>query len=350
MKPGSIESFGVTPDGRAVAAIEIAAGDLSARVITLGASVQSLLAPDARGAVDDVVLGHDDVAPYVEAPLYLGATIGRFANRIANGRFALDGCTYELVKSDGPNTLHGGAVGFDKVVWRIESVEPDRVTLSYASPDGDQGFPGALDARATYALDGQNQLVATFEARTDRPTVVSMTNHCYFNLEGAQCGKDILTHRLMIDADAYTPVDGALVPTGELRPVAGTPFDFREARAIGEEIEARDAQLRIARGYDHNFVLRGGGATAPKFAARLEAPKSGRVLDLLTTAPGLQLYSGNFLDRLIGKGRVAYPFRGGLCLEPQAFPDAPNRANFPSARLDPGQTYRHVSIYRFWVR
>ncbi|HVZ99171.1 MAG TPA: aldose epimerase family protein [Caulobacterales bacterium] len=351
MSAGVVTVFGETPDGAPVEAVEVAAGALRVRVLALGACVQSLSAPDRTGAVDDIVFGHDDVRPYVETPLYVGATMGRFANRIADGRFTLDGRAYELVKSDGANTLHGGMRGFDKVMWRIESAAADRVTLLYLSPDGDQGFPGAVEARVTYALDAENRMVTTFDARTDAPTVVSMTNHCYFNLDGVQSGETMLRHRLTIDAEAYTPVNDAIIPTGEIRAVAGTPFDFRAPREIGERIEADDPQLKLGHGYDHNFVLRGGASIAPKFAARVEAPRSGRVLELFTTEPGLQLYSGNFLDgSLVGKGGARYVRRGAFCLEPQEFPDAPNQPAFPSARLDPGELYRHVSVYKFSVR
>ncbi|MES1156761.1 MAG: aldose epimerase family protein [Alphaproteobacteria bacterium] len=338
-------------DGASVEAVDIVAGALTARVITLGACVQSLTAPDREGRPADIVLGHENIAPYVEIPLYLGCTVGRYANRIAGGRFVLDGKTYELVKSDGPNTLHGGMKGFDKVLWRIESAAPDRVTLVYASPDGDQGFPGACEARVTYTLTSQNEMIVTCEATTDKPTIVNMTHHGYFNLAGATSGECILDHDLTIAADAFTPCNDVAIPTGELRAVAGTPFDFREPRRIGAHIDDADEQIEKGRGYDHNFVLCKGRTPQPEFAARLSEPRSGRVMDILTTEPGLQFYSGNFLDgRLIGKGGVRYPHRAALCLEPQLFPDTPNQPAFGSARLAPGETYRHVSIFKFSSR
>jgi aldose 1-epimerase len=338
------------PDGGPVEIVEIANGrGMRASAITLGGGLQALTAPDRAGRFADVILGHDSVAPYVETPFYLGASIGRFANRIANAAFALDGRRHELVRSDGAHTLHGGAMGYDKVLWRIEQIEGASVTFAHSSPDGEQGFPGALEARVTYRLTEENELAVLYEASTDAPTVVGLTQHAYFNLSGADSGRTILAHRLTIAADAFTPVDPGMIPTGEIRAVAGTPFDFRQAKQVGAHLrDGRDEQLRRGRGYDHNFVLRGGPARDPKFAARLEDPVSGRVLEILTTEPGLQFYTGNFLDgRLIGKGGVTYRQSDGLCLEPQQFPDAPNQPSFPSARLNPGETYRHVSLYRF---
>jgi aldose 1-epimerase len=342
--------FGAMPDGAPVELVEIANGrGMRASVITLGAGLQALTAPDRAGRFADIILGHDSVAPYVETPFYLGASIGRFSNRIAGGVFMLDGKRYDLVKSDGAHTLHGGAVGYDKVLWRIEQAGPSSVTLAYSSPDGEQGFPGALEARVTYRLTEENELAVMYEARTDALTVVGLTQHAYFNLGGADSGRTILAHRLTVDADAFTPVDAGLIPTGEIRAVAGTAFDFRQPKEVGAHLsDGDDEQLRRGRGYDHNFVLRGGRARDPKFAARLEEPVSGRVLEIFTTEPGLQFYSGNFLDgRLIGKGGAPYQRNDGLCLEPQQFPDAPNQPGFPSARLNPGETYRHLSLYRF---
>ena len=345
---GTPHLFDRLADGTPVEAVEIAAGALKARLITLGGCVQSLSAPDREGQSADIVLGHDAIAPYVDIPLYLGCSIGRYANRIAQGRFALDGKTYELVKSDGPNTLHGGMKGFDKVLWRIDRAAPDSVSLVYSSADGEEGFPGACEARATYALTAANEMIATFEATTTKPTIVSMTHHGYFNLAGADTGADILSHDLSIAADRFTPCNEVAIPTGELRAVAGTPFDFRAPRRIGAEIDAADQQIAQGHGYDHNFVLRKGHTAKPEFAARLSEPTSGRVMELFTTESGLQFYSGNFLDgRLIGKGGARYQRRSGLCLEPQAFPDTPNQPAFGSARLDPGESYRHVSVYRF---
>ena len=317
--------------------------------MTLGASIQALSVPDRLGRQDDVVLGHDTLGPYVEQPHYMGASVGRFANRIAGGAFEMDGRRFELDRNDGANTLHGGAGGFDRKTWRIEVADALSVTLALTSPDGDQGFPGQVEATATYRmLDDADELRLTFEARTSAPTVVSLAPHAYFNLAGSLSDEDIVEHELAIAADAFTPVDATLIPTGELRPVADGPFDFRTLRRIGGRIDDADDQLRLGQGYDHNFALRAGRGAEPALAARLHHPGSGRTLELLTTEPGLQFYSGNFLTgALIGKRGSAYQRCRGLCLEPQTFPDAPNRADFPSARLDPGQVYCHNIVWRF---
>jgi aldose 1-epimerase len=298
------------------------------------------------------VLGYDELEPYLEVPVYIGAAIGRYANRIDGGAFELNGSRYTLEKSDGDNTLHGGAQGFDKRVWRIEPGRSrNAVTLTHQSPDGEQGFPGALAARVTYALNDANELNITFTAKTDKPTIVCLTHHGYFNLAGEGSGHDIRDQVLTIAADAFTPVDETLIPTGELKQVTRGAFDFREPHAIGARIDANDEQLSLAGGYDHNFVLNKGRTTTPEFAARLEDPASGRALDILTTEPGLQFYSGNFLTGATkGKGAKPYVKYAGLCLEPQVFPDAPNQPSFPSARLDPGKSYRHVSVYRFTAK
>lgn len=340
--------FGKTPDGVPVEAVEIAGGRLSARILTYGGALQSLIAPDRGGRGGDVVLGHDTVEPYVQTPMFLGGLMGRYANRIARGAFTIDGKTYQAPLNDGPNTLHGGR-GFDKRHWRIEEAQASRVVLSYLSADGEEGFPGALKVTASYTLTEADELIIAFEAETDAPTIVSLTSHAYFNLGGVASGRSVLGHRLTMAADYFTPVNSSSIPTGDLRAVAGTPFDFREATSIGARVrEAGDEQIRIGRGYDHNFVLRGGASAAPKFAARLEDPVSGRVMELLTTEPGLQFYSGNFLDgTLLGKDGVLYRQSDALCLEPQHFPDSPNKPAFPSPRLDPGQIYRQTSIYRF---
>jgi aldose 1-epimerase len=345
------ETFGTLPDGRAVEAVVLRnANGVSARVIALGATLQSLSAPDRSGRVDDIVLGYDDAARYLEEPQYFGVTVGRYANRIANGRFDLDGEPYQLEINDGANHLHGGLNGFDKQLWEIaavESGEQARVVLTYVSPDGEGGYPGTLTAQVTYALNDDNELTIDHRARTDAPTIVNLTNHSYFNLGGHAALRSVMDHRLTIHASAYTPVDAGLIPTGEIRTVAETAFDFTTPTPIGARIrDAEDEQLRLGRGYDHNFVLDGEpGALRP--AARLEDPDSGRVLELLATAPGVQFYSGNFLDgRVVGKGGVAYRQGDGLCLEPQTFPDAPNRASFPSPRLDPGEEYQNTMVLR----
>jgi aldose 1-epimerase len=300
---------------------------VKARVIAYGATLQWLETPDRDGKLANVVLSHPDLPGYVNGRGNFGATIGRYANRIKDATFSLDGRAYKLA-----STIHGGPVGFDKLVWNIAQVKsgPEAsVTFTLVSPDGDQGYPGELKASVTYALDEKDQLSLRFEATTDKPTVVNLTNHSYFNLTGSG---DILDDRLTVLADEITVVDSRLMPSGEFRKVAGTPFDFRTPHAIGERIKDPDPLLDMAKTYDHNFVLRGGATRTPKRALRLEDPTSGRVVELATTEPGVQIYTGN---------------KGGVAIEPQHYPDSPNHANFPSTRLDPGKTYRHVSVYRF---
>lgn len=347
--------FGTTPDGIAVEAITLRASNgISARVISYGATLQALSLPDRTGVLADVTLGYDDLAGYLAKPQFFGVTVGRYANRIAGAKFVLDGKTYSLAANNGPNALHGGTRGFDKVVWAVTEVESGpraSVTLTYTSRDGEEGYPGTLTASVTYSLDDNRTLTTSYEATTDKPTIVNLTNHSIFNLAGVPAARSILDHRLMVNADAYTPVDATLIPTGELRNVAGSPFDFRQSQPIGARIrDASDAQIAIGRGYDHNFVLRGGVTSTPKLAARVEDPVSGRVIELYTTEPGVQVYTGNFLDgTTVGKSHVVYRQGDGIALEPQKFPDSPNHPAFPSARLDPGQTYRQTSYYRFSV-
>ncbi len=347
--------FGTTPDGIAVEAVTLRASNgVSATIISYGATLQKLFLPDRAGNLADVVLGYDNLADYVAKPQFLGSTVGRYAYRLAGARFTLDGKSYTLAANNGPNALHGGTKGFDKVVWRITDVRSGpvaSVTLSYTSRDGEEGYPGTLMASVTYSLDENRTLTTSYEATTDQPTIVNLTNHSLFNLAGVPAQRSTLDHRLMVNADSYTPVDATLIPTGELRSVAGTPFDFRQSAVIGARIrDASDAQIAIGRGYDHNFVLRGGVTPTPKLAARVEDPVSGRVVELHTTEPGVQVYTGNFLDgTTAGKSSVVYRQGDGLALEPQKFPDSPNQATFPSARLDPGQTYRQISFYRFSV-
>jgi aldose 1-epimerase len=346
--------FGKLADGTPVPAVLLSnSKGMSARIIALGASVQSLNVPDRDGTVADVALGHDNVREYLDKRQYFGATAGRYANRIAKGKFKLDGRQYTLETNDGPNHLHGGLRGLDQIVWKIDSVSngpPARVVLSHVSPDGAGGYPGTLRVTATYSLGEDNDLTVEYRATTDKPTIVNITNHTYFNLAGAANNRDVLGHRLTLFADAYTPVDATLIPTGERRKVAGTPFDFSKPHAIGERVrEGKDEQLRIGRGYDHNFVVTGEPGKM-RLAARLHDPVSGRMMTLLTTAPGVQFYSGNFLDGTsAGKMGVIYRQGDGLCLEPQVFPDSPNRPDFPSARLDPGQEYVNAMIFRFSV-
>ena len=343
---------GTLADGRAVEAITLTnSSGVSATILTYGATLQSLLVPGRDGVVADVVLGYDDAATYEALPNYFGVTVGRFANRLAGARFTLDGETYQLPANDGNNSLHGGGAGFDKVIWRVVSVESGpvaRVVLAHVSPDGDSGYPGNLDIRVTYSLDEDGALGIVFDAVTDAPTVVNMTNHALFNMAGAGSAAGALGNVLTIPARSYTPVNAALIPTGELRAVAGTPFDFRNPRVVGQDIrDGNDEQMRFGRGYDHNFALDKGLTRTPELAARLEDPASGRVLEVLSSEPGLQFYAGNFLvGTVIGKGGSIYRMGDGIALEPQKFPDAPNQPSFVSARVDPGQPYRHEMIYR----
>jgi aldose 1-epimerase len=346
------EPAGTLRDGTAVTAITLTnASGVSARILSYGATLQSLIAPDRAGTKADVLLGYDDAASYADHPNFFGVTVGRYANRLAGGRFTLDGQTYRLPLNDKTNSLHGGGMGFDRAAWKLVSVAGGAtatVVLSHRSPAGDAGYPGNLDATVTYTLDDAGNLGIAFEARTDAPTVVNMTNHAIFDLGGEGSPAGAMGHRLTIPARAITPVDAALIPTGALMPVAGTAFDFRNGRRIADGVrDGTDAQIRIGRGYDHNFALDKGVTATPQLAARLEDPASGRVLEVLTTEPGVQLYTGNFLDgTLVGKKGHLYRMGDGIALEPQKFPNAPNQPNFVSARVDPGRPYRHVMIYR----
>jgi len=325
----------------------------SARVIAYGASLQALSMPDRHGVMADVVLSHPDLEGFVSTPQYFGVTAGRYANRIAGGQFSLDGNQYQLPVNNGANSLHGGNMGLDKVLWNISDISSNDdeagVTLSYVSPDGDQGYPGELTTEVTYALTESNELFMRYRATTTKPTVVNLTNHSYFNLAGASSGRSIFNHVLEIDADHYLPTDAGAIPTGELRPVADTAFDFRSTRTIGESItDGSNEQLLIGRGYDHNYVLNSGVSEEPQLAARVTDPDSGRVLELWTTEPGVQFYSGNFLDSsVVGKDNQIYRQSSALCLEPQHFPDSPNQPDFPSTRLNPGELYRQTSVFRF---
>lgn len=349
-------SAGVLADGTPVEAVTLAnAHGVSARILTYGATLQQLIAPDRNGKGADVLLGYDDLASYVDHPNYFGVTIGRYANRIAGGRFALDGTAYQLPLNNGSNSLHGGDKGFDKVVWKVVSLKSGptaSLVLSYSSPDGASGYPGKLDVTVTYSLDEAGALTIAFDAKTTKPTIVNMTNHAIFNLAGEGSPLGATGHLLTIPAKAYTPVNANLIPTGELRAVEGTVFDFRTPRIVADGIrDGRDEQIRFGKGYDHNFALDKGLTKAPELAARLEDPQSGRVLDVLSTEPGLQFYTGNFLDgTYVGKSGHLYRMGDGIALEPQKFPDAPNQSNFLSARVDPGKPYRHVMIYRLSTR
>lgn len=350
-----ISIFGELPDKSVVQAITLADGNgTSAVIITYGATLQAFNVPDRNGEPADITLGHDTLEDYLAQPNYWGQTIGRYANRIANGQFSLDGKTYMLTRNDAENSLHGGTEGFDKRNWTIVSVTQGQtasVTMALTSPDGDQGFPGTVRATVTYTLDDHGALTIDHYATTDAPTVVNLTNHALFNLAGEGASGGTHGHRLTIAASHYLPVDQHLIPTGELRQVAGTVFDFREGRALSDGVrEGTEPQIAMGRGWDHNWVLDKGQTAEPEFAARLEDPASGRVLEVLTTEPGLQFYSGNFLDgTLIGKCGHIYRMGDGIALEPQKFPDTPNQPEFGSARLDPDQEYRHRMILRVSV-
>jgi aldose 1-epimerase len=345
--------FGTTTDGQAVALYTLAnAHGLRARIMTYGAIVVSLEVPDRDGNMADIVLGYDDLAGYMADNPYFGAIVGRYGNRIAGARFSLDNREYPLAANNGPNHLHGGIRGFDKVVWQAEPVRRSDavgVKMTYTSPDGEEGYPGTLTACVTYLLTNNDELKILYEATTNKPTVVNLTHHSYFNLSGQGCG-DILGHELQILADRFTPVDDTLIPTGELRPVAGTPFDFRTPVAIGARIDEPNQQLTHGGGYDHNWVLNNRDGDLA-LAASVYEPSSGRVMEVLTTEPGLQFYAGNFLDGSItGKGGAVYGHRTGFCLETQHFPDSPNQPEFPPVVLRPGETYTQATVYRFPAR
>ena len=344
--------FGTLPDGRTVEAVTLTNGNgISARVIAYGATLQSLVMPDREGRTADVLLGYPTLEGYVANREFFGSTVGRFANRIAAGKFSLDGKSFQTTLNEGPNALHGGTVGFDKVLWEVVKVSEGKsasVTLRYVSPDGDQGYPGKLTVTATYSLDESNQLTIEYQGKTDRPTVVNITNHAYWNLAGEGSAAGAMGHVLTIPADRFTPIDAGLIPTGELKPVAGTPFDFRQPTSVGARVrDMRDEQIAFGRGYDHNFVISERPVPKPQLMARVSDPVSGRSFELWSNQPGLQFYSGNFLDgKITGKSGRAYRQGDTVVFEPQLFPDAPNHPNFASARLDPGQTYRNTMIYR----
>lgn len=342
--------FGTAPDGKAVELITLTnAHGVELRAMTYGAIIVSLKVPDRAGELGDVVLGYDSLAGYVKSSPYFGAVVGRYGNRIARGKFTLDGTDYTLAVNNGPNALHGGLKGFDKVVWSADTMRtPEGVGIrfSYVSKDGEEGYPGTLTTTVTYTLTDANEVHIAYEATTDKATPLNLTQHSYFNLAGQG---DVLSHVLTVNANRYTPVDSTLIPTGELAPVAGTPFDFTTPHAIGERISIDHQQLKFGGGYDHNFVLTRAD-TGLALAAVLKEPTSGRVLEVRTTEPGVQFYSGNFLDgTLTGKGGVVYAHRNGLCLETQHFPDSPNQEVFPNTILRPGQTYRSRTVWRFGV-
>jgi aldose 1-epimerase len=347
------EPFGVTPDGKTVDLYTLVnSHGLRARIMTYGGTIVSLEVPDRDGKLADVVLGFETLAEYIKDSPHFGCVCGRYANRIGKGGFTLDGVQYTLARNNDGNHLHGGIKGFDKKVWQAQPVEEPAavgVRMTYLSRDGEEGYPGNLSCTMTYVLTNGNELQIDYDARTDKATPVNLTNHSYFNLAGQGNG-DILGHVLTIFADRFTPTDKGQIPTGELRSVKGTPLDFTKPMAIGARIDQDDEQLRFGHGYDHNWVLNSGGGTLA-LAAEVYEPRTGRMMRVLTTEPGIQLYTGNFLDgHHVGKGKRVYGRRAALCLETQHFPDSPNKPGFPSTIVRPGQTYKTKTVYAFSMR
>ena len=346
--------FGRLVDGTEIDAYRLRnARGFAVRLLTYGATIQAIEAPDRRGQVADLVMGYATLEDYVDKPQFFGTIVGRYGNRIAGGRFRLDGEDYRLAANNGPNALHGGLKGFDKVAWTVDEARDGAealLRLTYVSPDGEEGYPGRLTTQVTYRVGADNALQVDYQATTDRPTVLNLTNHSYFNLGGEGTG-DVLDHVAQLDADGFTPVDENLIPTGEIRAVAGTPFDFRTPKRIGAEIrDGRDRQIFHARGYDHNFVLGDRQPGVPTRAARVVDPVSGRVLEVLTDQPGMQFYTANFLaGTRVGKSGRLYRQGDAFCLETQHFPDSPNQPSFPSTVLRPGETFRSTTIFRFSV-
>ncbi len=350
MRSLETSEFGAV-DGQPVTLFTLTnASGASVGIIEYGGIVVSLNVPDRDGNLGDVVLGFDTLDAYVADTPYFGAITGRYANRIAGGKFEIDGTTYELPVNNGPNSLHGGIKGFDKVVWKGTPAESgDGVSFAYVSQDGEEGYPGTLEATVTYTWTDTNELRIDYEASTDKPTVINLTNHSYFNLKDGGASS-ILDHVLMINASNYTPVDATSIPIGEIALLDGSPLDFREPTAIGARIEEEDEQLGFGAGYDHNYVI-DRDADGLALAATVSEPETGRVMDVLTAEPGVQFYSGNFLDgHHIGKGGVAHQHRSGFCLETQHYPDSPNQPDFPSTVLRPGETYKTSTVYKFYAR
>jgi aldose 1-epimerase len=341
---------GSLPDGTKIESIALRdSSGMQARILTLGAALHALEVPDRDGRPADVVLGDKSLEATLSNPQYFGTIVGRFANRLAKGRFTLDGREYSVPLNDGPNSLHGGKQGFDKVAWTVVKSTPSSVTLRYVSPDGDQGYPGKLTVDATYALEGDGKLAIEYSASTDKPTIVNLSNHTYWNLSGEGAGT-AMDHELTLKADAYTPVDATLIPTGEIRQVEGTVFDFRKAKPIGMDLRnvGREPQLLLGLGYDHNWVVSRSVSKQPREVARVHDPRSGRVMTLTSNQPGLQFYSGNFLDgKTVGKSGRLYRQGDAFVLEPQLFPDTPNQPAFGSARLAPGKPYVNRMVYQF---
>jgi len=347
------QTFGKLADGTAVEAVTLSnTHGMRARILAWGSILQELIVPGKNGPAD-VVLGYDSMDGYLKAPNYFGATVGRYANRIAKGKFALDGKPYRLAANDGPNALHGGLKGFDKRLWTITKISSTggnaSVTLTYTSVDGEEGYPGTMHVSATFTLTDSDELQVAYRATSDKPTIANITNHSYFNLAGQASGISATEAVVTIPAQTYTPVDTTLIPTGEFRSVAGTPFDFRTPRRVSDRMrDGHDEQIRIGRGYDHNWVVSRAPVAGLHTVAKVRDPGSGRTMEILSNQPGVQFYTGNFLDgTATGKGGTIYRQGDGLCFEPQVFPDTPNKPDFGSARLDPGKTYGNRIVYRF---
>lgn len=346
--PGS--HFGNLISGEAVTLYTLTnSSGLQIGVIDLGATIVNLMAPDRDGQFADIVLGFDNPQQYITDSPYFGTVVGRYGNRIANGQFELDGETYTLAKNNSGHHLHGGDVGFDKRLWTVTSSNPNRLEMKLVSPDGDEGYPGKLTVRVTYTLDEDNRLTVDYYATTDKPTVVNLTQHSYFNLAGHSAGS-AMDHELLINAERYTEVDSELIPTGQLPYVVGTPLDFRQPVAVGARIDEKYPQLVNGGGYDHNWVLTEKAASGSEPAAKVRDPKTGRTLVIYTEEPGIQFYAGNFLDgSIVGKEGAVYNYRNTVVLETQHFPDSPNQPDFPSTRLDPGEVYKTRTVFEFGV-
>lgn len=347
------ESFGSTPEGKKADLFTLKnSNGIIVKITNYGCIVTELHVPDRDGKLADIVLGYDNLDDFIKNNPYFGAVVGRYGNRIAKGKFTLNGKEYTLAVNNNENHLHGGLKGFDKVIWDAEAMETNdgpALKLTYLSVDGEEGYPGNLSCTVIYTLTNKNELKISYEAETDKATPINLTHHSYFNLAGHDAG-DILAHEMMIDADHTTPVDAGLIPTGQIRAVKGTPLDFTKPISIGARIEQDDQQLKFGKGYDHNWVLNNKSGDFALVCSVFE-PTTGRVMDVYTTEPGMQFYSGNFLDGSnIGKGGTVYNFRNGFCLETQHFPDSPNQPEFPSTILKPGQKYNHVAAYRFSTR
>ena len=343
--------FGTLSDGREVNAFVLKnARGMSVQILDLGGVIASIKVPDSSGNFADVTTGFDYPQPYLDGAGYMGAIVGRYANRISGGKFSIDGIDYSLAKNNGDNAIHGGLVGFDKKIWDVEflvSLHDSKLKLSTFSPDGEEGYPGRVEVSVTYTLNDQNQLTIDYSATSDKATIINLTNHAYFNLDGHQAGS-ILEHEVMLNANHFTPIDESSIPTGVILDVAGTPLDFRQRKAIGLEIESEDRQMTFGSGYDHNFVINHSESGRVSLAAEVYSPNSGRVMKVYTDQPGVQFYTGNFLNgKLVGKEGAVYGRRSAFCLETQHFPDSPNKPTFPSTILQPGDQFASRTIFEF---